>query len=160
MKKALVDSSSAILLYKAGLFQRLTEIYRVMLAEVVFAELTCDGYPGAEAFKESGVTLFRVSAQTSVTFGKGERDTIAGYLQGFGDFVLIDDGAAAKYCKEKSIPFINALLVPKVFYLAGAIGEDEQRSSTKFLMDLGRYSRKVIQYALDCGRRELELFIP
>ena len=160
MKKILVDSSSAILLYKAGMFTRLTEVYQVMLAEVVLTELICDGYQGSSAFKESDVTVFRVSTETSAPFGKGERDTIAGYLQGLGDFVLTDDGAAPRYCKDNGIPFINALLAPKVLCLGGAIDETEQQRATILLLELGRYSRKVIEYAEDCGRRELRFFIP
>lgn len=162
VKKPLVDSSSAILLYKAGLFERLTEIYQVMLTEVVFAELTCAGYPGAGVFKESAVTLFCPVSAAGIdqSLGKGERDTIAGYLQGFGDFVLIDDGSGARYCKEKGIPFINALLVPKVLFLAGIMEEAEQHGKRELLMNIGRYSRKVVEYAADCGRKELEPFIP
>jgi hypothetical protein len=159
VKTVLVDSSSAILLYKAELFQKLTEIYGVMLAEAVWDELACDGYPGAEEFKESDVMLFRVFTDDT-PFGKGEAATIAGYLQGFGDFVLIDDGAAAKYCKEKGIPFINALLLPKILYLSGIVDGTEYRKMAEHLTSLGRYSRKVIEYAACCGRSELEFFFP
>ena len=58
------------------------------------------------------------------------------------------------------VPFINALLVPKVFYLAGVMDEAERLGATKLLMDLGRYSRKAIEYAGDSGRQELEFFLP
>lgn len=160
MKKVLVDSSSAILLYKAGLFIRLTQIYRVMLAETVFYEMTRDGYPGADVFEDSAVTIFPVSVEKGGPLSKGERDTVAGYHQGLGDFVLTDDGAAARYCKGSGIPFINALLVPKVLCFGGAIDETEQQKATILLLKLGRYSRKVVEYAETCGRRELRFFIP
>jgi len=131
-----------------------------MLAEVVFAELTRDGYPGADVFKGSAITTFQVSVEKGSPLSKGERDTVAGYHQGIGDFVLTDDGAAARYCKANDIPFINALLVPKVLCLGGAIDETEQQKATILLLKLGRYSRKVIEYAEDCGWRELRFFIP
>ena len=159
VKRALVDSSSAILLYKANLFQRLTEIYCVMLATPVYDELTCDGYPGAEIFAESNITVFRIST-ADTSFHKGERDTIAGYLQGLGDFVLIDDGPGAKHCKVKEIPFINALLFPKILYFSGIIAETEHCAKTEHLIDLGRYSRKVIDYVRCCGRSDLVVFFP
>ena len=49
-KRTIVDASSAILLAKTGLFRRLTELYRVVMAEAVYGEIARKGYPGADGF--------------------------------------------------------------------------------------------------------------
>ncbi|MCD6388500.1 MAG: hypothetical protein J7L69_03730 [Desulfobulbaceae bacterium] len=52
MKKCLIDSSSAILLYKSGLMQTLISTFDVRVGTVIYKKLTCSGYPGCEQFKK------------------------------------------------------------------------------------------------------------
>ena len=53
MKQCMVDSSSAILLYKSNLFAHLVEAYHIAMTESVYEELTITGYPGAGEFRQS-----------------------------------------------------------------------------------------------------------
>ena len=51
MKKCLViDTSSAILLFKSGWMAALLERYRVVTGPLAFREMTVRGYPGANDF--------------------------------------------------------------------------------------------------------------
>jgi hypothetical protein len=77
-----------------------------------------------------------------------------------GDFVLIDDGAAAKYCKQEQIPFINALLFPVILEPAGI----ENQGFTKYFFDIickaGRYSETILNFAQNCPEEEISFFLP
>jgi predicted nucleic acid-binding protein len=167
MKDILVDASSAILLYKTGLLPTLAEYYRIIIPMTVYLELTRPTYPGA-ALIEQWVTKNTISICTiteSATanlpaLDPGERDIILAFSQGQGDFIVIDDGKAARFCRANSIPFINALLVPKIFFKAGIINATSQDQHGATLLSLGRYSKAVRHYADTCGRVELLPFMP
>lgn len=170
VKTILIDASSAILLFKSALFRNLTESYQVMTAQAVYAELTRDGYPGAEEFREQGIKEQIVVcppdegkqgfAAVRSQRGRGERDTICCYLAGVGDFILIDDGKGAGYCRDKGLPYINALLVPRVLFIAGKISQPDCFRKTKEIIRIGRYSEKIIAYSFNCTEQSLEFFLP
>ncbi|NLJ29191.1 hypothetical protein [Desulforhabdus amnigena] len=172
MKTILIDASSAILLYKADAFSTLIHVYDLRMTPSVFTELTREGYLGTEVFKRccNRVTRWEGSAE-GIKFmpdgfpplphlGNGERDTIGQYLQGIGNFIIMDDGRAAAYCRDNSIPYINALLFPRILYLSGILSQTEYRRKVDILIQVGRYSKKIIEYANHCGLKDVEFFLP
>ncbi|OQX21019.1 MAG: hypothetical protein BWK80_34720 [Desulfobacteraceae bacterium IS3] len=168
MKKILTDSSSAIILFKTELFHQLTKTYRILMAKSVYGELTAEGYPGAKTFREycKNKQFFVFSSDNEASCrqiplsGKGERDTVCRFLEGIGDFIMIDDGKGVGYCRDNSIPHINALLFPRILYLAGNISEAEYRDKTDAVIHVGRYSEKVIAYSAACSQNEIGFFMP
>ena len=173
MKNVLIDASSAILLFKSDLFERLLSTYHIIMAESVYMEVTRAGYPGAEDFKDcSSNRRYQVvrlqndpkAAQhqriNRVTLGRGEKETIRLYLEGTGQFVMIDDGKGAGVCKKQKIPYINALLFPRILYLCRLISEREHRAKIEEIARLGRYSRWIYDYATNCPRHKLDRFMP
>ncbi len=173
MKTVLTDASSAILLFRAGLFPALISFFRIMVAESVYAEITVIGYPGAETFCNACAdrqiivrTAGTVSAirhpellMPSQSVRKGEGDTIRLWLYGEGDFILMDDYKGAAFCRDHGIPYISAILVPRILALSGHLSADQCSEKTEELIRNGRYSKKIIAYARNCPDRELLFFV-
>ncbi len=174
MKQCLIDSSSAILLYKNGLFRKLIEAYQIVMAASVFEELTVAGYPGAQEFAEYGTTnvviiqypdLNRLPAGLSnddlPALDRGERDTIRCYERAEPDsFILTDDGKAVRYCRLHKIPYINALLFVRIAYLTGMLTESDYHDTYTELTAIGRYSEEIMAYAQQCSSMEIGFFLP
>lgn len=165
------DASSAILLEKAGLFASFSTVFHLVLTESVFKEITRPGYPGAEVFaksrKKGQVTLQSPIGTDHLeifpekgTLDRGEQDTICLFLEKRQGFILIDDGKAAKWCMKNHLPFINALLVPKIFWYADLVTENECMEQMATLFRIGRYSKQVKAFALDCKKTSLSPFMP
>ena len=91
---------------------------------------------------------------------KGERDTIHSFYAGAGDFIIIDDGKGAAYCRDNHIPYINALLFPRIILLTHSISKAEFDDKVGLITGIGRYSQKIIDYALNCSVDDIELFLP
>ena len=173
MKAALIDTSSAILLYKADLLDRLVGSYQVRMAEAVYAELTVDDrYPGAVA-----VRGYRRDRRISVLadgepadclerhpelggLGAGERDTLCRFIEGLADFVIIDDGRGAAWCRDREIPYVNALLIPRLMRLAGRMTHALARRASRRITRVGRYSPEIIAAAAGASPRHLAPFLP
>jgi predicted nucleic acid-binding protein len=171
-KNALIDSSSTILLYKSSLLENTINYYNVIMTESVYDELTRSGHAGS-----NDVMLYRQNRMIHVSsvsgwknmcgiedrliesLGRGERDTILLYLQGCGDLVILDDGKGAGFCKKNTIPYINALLVPRILRIAGILSDDEYETMTMSIIDCGRYSEKIIEYARTCSDEKLVQFV-
>ena len=173
MKCAIIDTSSAILLYKVRLFERLIDTYKIVIAVSVFHELNVDGHAGAGLFQRwraeqafrvldpySLSTLQSVDVKDLLPSGTGERDTLALYLKGAGDFVIVDDRAAAVTCRTLNIPYINALLVPKVMFMAGRCSQDAFRHATEGLISIGRYSERILRTAERLSPTAMQGFLP
>lgn len=171
-KTALVDSSSAIILYKSGLVGPVIDHYFTVISESVYAELTRKGYSGAEAFRRychekkicvrgdvRGINNDADYSKTMAGLGAGERDTIMLYHSGIGEFIIIDDGRGARYCKKNGIPHINALLMPRLLYNAGKIDGDDRNHFMDIIIGYGRYSPRVIDYARTSDDKELIHFL-
>ena len=171
----LIDASSAILLFKAGVLDHLLAAYRGVVALSVYRELTAgDAYPGAReiaALHQRGVlevctvppageVMAKSDGVALATLGRGERDTLLYYLGGRGAFVVIDDGRGARCCRSGRIPFINALLVPRIFSLAGKMTEERCAAAFEVLVVTGRYSPGILAWARSAGRKELATFLP
>ncbi|MFH1982754.1 MAG: hypothetical protein ABIL58_13000 [Pseudomonadota bacterium] len=167
---ALVDASSAILLHRAGLFATVTAAYRVVMAASVYTEVTAPGHHGAVAFgrfyREGRFVLER-PAQAGISdeglpggLHAGERDTLLLYRGGCGDFIVIDDGKAAAHCRDAGIPYLNALLMPRVLHLSGCLSAEAGARAAKTITDAGRYADWVVRYAREAAEAVLTPFLP
>lgn len=150
MKTVLTDASSAILLFRAGLFPALISFFRIMVAESVYAELTVRGYPGAETFCKAGADghLIVLPAGTvsairhpelfmpSQSVRKGEGDTIRLWLSGEGDFILMNDCKGAAFCRNHGIPYSSAILFPRILALSGHLTPDESAEKPNSLSSM------------------------
>jgi len=167
-KTAVMDASSAIILYKAGLHHLLTEMYRVVLPHSVYYEITGNEYAGADEYErmvaEQKMIVKEIPADSHVhrirALDRGEEDTIRLYLAGEGQFVITDDGRAARYCRTAGIPFINALLVPVVLRFTGRKSEDWCRKAMDRVVNAGRYSKEVLFFAGSCSREQVRFAVP
>ena len=115
------DASSAILLYKVALFTTISEMFDIVVSPAVLSEMTQPGYPGSQTFSAAcRQGQFRVETgpfdegATPEYLHTGESQTIGLYLFNREGFILTDDGKAAQWCDSNDLPFINALLVPKI----------------------------------------------
>lgn len=172
-RSVLLDASSAILLVKADMLEFLISAYRVVVTPSVYRELCHEGYPGAQeisAFQHAGKITVAGSLHfpangcppppTPASLGPGERDTILHFHNKSGEFIIIDDGRGARHCRDLGIPFINALLVPRILYFAGRLPEESYQATTEALIGVGRYSDTILAYACTCSRRDLTFFEP
>lgn len=170
IRSAVIDASSAILLAKAGLLERLAGTFRLTMVSSVFAETTRSGYSGANTVKrlreDGGISVcdpaatdFSMDSALGVLH-TGERDTIAAWLQGIADFVIIDDGRGAGYCRDRGIPYINALLVPRIWVMGKRMAPAEAQRCTETILALGRYAPWIVRYAATCPAGELDFFLP
>lgn len=170
--RAIIDASSAILLYKAGLIDISCEMVQLLMTRSVFEEVTVPQQVGAGGFRvlvgrQPGIIVLEdprdnVSNGASVDIGRlhrGERDTLIHFLNGAARFVIIDDGKAVRVCRRHGIPHVNALLFPKLLYFSKRLPADQADRFFFRLCSLGRYSDKVIDWAKDCGAGQLEFFL-
>jgi predicted nucleic acid-binding protein len=173
MKKSLLDASSAILLFKVDLLKELTDVYHIFITTSVLQELTRENLHGTDIFlhyvslnkiKVTDVEDVPSKCETSVdslsSLDQGERDTIKCFKTGSQDFIITDDGRAARYCKENGLPFINALLFPRLLYFAGCVSWQESNDKMDAIIRLGRYSVEIIEWALNCQKESLAFAVP
>jgi hypothetical protein len=73
--------------------------------------------------------------------------------------IILDDGKGAAYCKKNTIPYINALLVPRILHMAGRIITEERECLMKKITAYGRYSKQIIDYAFSCKDEEIARFL-
>jgi len=173
MKKTLLDASSAILLFKAGLLKELTNVYHVFVARSVLQELTRRKHHGTDTFlRYASLHKIRVEdgedilSQSEIyaaplrSLDQGELDTIIYFESGNYDFIITDDGKAARYCIENRLPFINALLFPRLLNFAGFMSWQGSNDKMDVIIRFGRYSQEVIERARSCHKESLSFAIP
>jgi len=169
MKAILLDASSAILLAKAGFHEKLAASYSILTSDSVFEEIIRKGLPGTDEYKkllrEDRLEVLPVSIPSAVdvplqNLDRGERDTLLLFHEGHGDFVVTDDGAAARFCLGNRIPFVNSLLLLRLLHHSRRIGDSSYDAGFQSLLTLGRYSKKVRDYARSCPDSELLFFLP
>ena len=126
LRKVIADSSSIILLQKVDLFEFFCDRFKVVITGQGYTELMDGEKTGATQLQKYLYDRIDKTLTTKITLGmgKGESSVIGLYLDGGGDFVLLDDKKGANYCKDRSIPFINSLLASRVLYIAGAIDRE------------------------------------
>ncbi len=172
-KKILLDASSAILLAKIGFHETVAKKYSILMSDSVFDEITRNRLPGSGEYEkllqENLLTIFPLpepptsTTDTLISLQKldtGERDTLLLFWAGNGDYVVTDDGAAAKYCLNNNIPFANSLLILRILHHSGKIEDSTYRAGFNLLLFIGRYSEKVINFAQNCPDKELLFFLP
>ncbi|MBN2077710.1 MAG: hypothetical protein JW838_02010 [Spirochaetes bacterium] len=166
-RNVLFDSSSAIILFKSGLFERTASFYRIVMATSVFRELSVPKMTGAEEFKRyhrEGQIMIRNAVPYPYlesdlgNLDVGELHTILLFQEGAGEFIMLDDGKGAACCRRRRIPHTNALLVPRILRRAGIITAVQCDESMETVMKHGRYSRRVIDYARTCEDDDLARF--
>jgi hypothetical protein len=171
MKKSiLIDASSAILLFKSGWMAPLMENYRVGTGPAAFREMTVADYPGASAFRqwqqEERLVLHpRCPSEMSIGTNRqgldpGERECITLFLSGTGTFIVIDNGPGAAFCRREAIPYVNALLIPRLLSPASATARADAATAMQQIFAIGRYAPWVMEYALTCPSENLMFFLP
>jgi hypothetical protein len=168
MKAALIDASSAILLFKADLLDPMTEAFELRVVPAVFQEITVAGRQGAAEFEAARTTgrLKQVApplpgpATVPASLGAGERETLAAFASGAAGFVIMDDRKGALHCRGHHIPYINALLCPNLLRASGYLDDTACTAAFGALLRLGRYSPWVVDFARRCAPRDLGCFMP
>lgn len=172
LKTALIDASSAILLFKADLLDPLLDNYNLVMVPTVYREITPTGYAGAGTFCRAYQRgRFRLVPQSRseeqpphreawpAALNRGERETIHCFQAGCGDFIIIDDGRGAAYCRASGIPYINALLFPRILYFSRRITKEVSEASMARLRAKGRYAAWVVDFARRASAEELAGFL-
>jgi hypothetical protein len=139
----------------------------------VLSEVTRSGYPGAEFFidmeRRQAVTIVSCDGRNAAQcpdalrlnlLDPGERDTIACQKDGRADFIIIDDGRVSGFCRDNDLPFINALLFPRILFLSGHFSAAACENKTARVIQCGRYSQRIIASAGTMGLSELKSFLP
>lgn len=174
MHTVYIDASSAILLYKAGLFVPCTQYFYIIMETHVYKEVGVTNHPGSNFFlsmvQKSSVKVCRADTdlQDNMNLPKnmdlGERQTLVLYFQNAcpdqPSFIIIDDAKGAKFCHRFKVPFINALLVPKILWFAGILKRNDYLDKTAFVIEIGRYSKTIIEKAKALSPSDLAMFIP
>jgi hypothetical protein len=172
MNDALIDASSAILLFKAGLIAASCHAFHLLMTRSVFEEVAVPEQPGAEDLREltgrqPGISLLPDPAGAlagSITtdidrLHRGERDTLAHYLRGAARFVIIDDGRGVQVCRRHAIPHVNALLLPKLLFFADRLSAQQAHRYFTRIQSLGRYSGTVVARADAFKKGDLAYFL-
>jgi len=145
------------------------DAYAAFMVPSVFREITVAGQSGAAWFSramiEGKVKLLPLDGDAPAvgSLGRldaGERDTMVAYGRGAMRFIIIDDRKGVQFCRTMAIPHINALLCPKILYWSGWINRQRYCSALGFLLQTGRYSTYVTDYARRCTAAQLTAFYP
>jgi len=162
----IIDASSAIILYKTGLFPLLLDVYTIVMPVSVFEEITrSSSYPGADDFSEMSkqgrfhIIDTEVDDKIPLSLDRGEGDVISLFFNKKGNFIMIDDGAAAACCRNNKLPFINALLFPRILFLRSFINADDYNDYTQRIIMTGRYSPRIISFARCATEEDLCFFL-
>jgi len=167
MRSVIIDSSSAILMYKSNIIPALLKYCTPVIPEEVESELTVPGYEGSEFFTDlcskEIIKVYEpeelISYEPAGSLHRGERDVIALFFNGKGDFIIIDDGRGGGFCRDHKIPYINTILAVKIFLFKQLITETEYAAAWRWLLANGRYSQKVIGWAEKADKGTLAFFI-
>jgi hypothetical protein len=168
-KSALIDASSAILLFKSRWLQSAAAAYTLKAAESVRRELTVPGYPGSDDFRrmvaEGLLEVLPTCAGPPLpadvaALDPGERECIALFLAGRADFIIIDDGRGSACCRRRGIPYVNALLMPRLLAPAAGAQAQDVAQAVQEIFRLGHYASWVLDFALQSSPEALAVFRP
>jgi len=153
------DTSSLILLYKAGLSDYLVSNYEVIITDEVNRELCKDGYAGGCYFKgliiNGNIRTVNSAGtfKTGTAMDMGELTVLESFIFGAGECILMDDGRGARYCRDNGLPYVNALLVIRSMFLRRRCSESFYEAKFDWFSQWGRYSRSILDWA---GNAQLE----
>ena len=149
-KIIIADSSSLILLTRAGLMGYLLKGFQVMIPQAVFEE--CANAEALKKFEDAGVIAAWVKGKKikvkeparplpGVVFkmDRGEKEALALCLEFPGSLFLSDDGSAIKAAKHFKIAFTVSPLVALDLYRRRTIDYEAARLAIEKLSILGRY---------------------
>lgn len=166
MKKVIIDSSSAILIYRCGMFPTLLRYCYGIIPEPVFHEVTVYGHLGSDFFSDlhnkGMISVYETAAESDVfpvSLHAGEQGVISLYYEGRGDFVLIDDRKGSAFCRDNCIPYLNAFLTIKIMFMKNLITGDEYGNARQWLVENGRYSESIILWADNADEQKLSFFL-
>jgi hypothetical protein len=106
----------------------------------------------------SSLSSFKEDARLA-GLDRGERETIQAYFSAKKDFIIIDDRKGAAYCRDREIPYINALLCPKILFFKGRITAIDCRRYSDRLIKVGRYAPWVLKKADVLSKEDLVEFL-
>lgn len=165
----LADSSSLILLYKSGLVDTWISHIRFLITPEILEELSVSHHTGADYFRQRLTKKFILSFQSASRLpfhlDRGEASLLWGYQHLRSRFptqnlyLLTDDKDAARYASSQKIPFLNALLVPKLLFYKGFLQEEELEYYTTLILLKGRYSDKILSRAEKLTALDLGFFL-
>ncbi len=148
------DTSSLIYLAKSSIIRPFLGAFHVAIPPAVYRECIHPGYPCSNEIKRLrqegrfSIHPVREDSEFNTRLLKGgEREVIILFYQLGPDGILIDDGDGVKTCRSRGIPFVSALLIPSLLLVRGAIGPREAEESLERIIDVGRYSQRVILFA-------------
>jgi len=167
MKSVIIDSSSAILLYRSNVIPAFLKYCTPVIPKAVYAELAVPGHEGADLFADlcnaGAIKIHNTSTgnteKLTGSLHAGEREVIALFREGKGEFIIIDDGRGSAFCRNNNIPYINALLAVKIIFLKQLITESEYVTAWRWLLANGRYSEKVTTWADNADEQSLAFFM-
>ena len=157
--KIVSDSSTLILLVKAGLFDKFIKDRQIIIPISVYNETIKmgkekgykDAYILEKFMRENKIKVVRPRQHTYQKIQKlfglsaGERDTIAIAIDSKIKYVLCDDKKAINACKILDLKFITSLDILLAMYKMNKISREEANKSIDKLDEFGWYNLELIK---------------
>ena len=146
------DTSSLILLNRCRMLPQLCRTTSVIITPGVLTELQ----DRKGSTKEDNSVYYQLIEQKLVEVAGATRATVDDsvvWLQhsGRADAVLSDDGRICARCRQRRIPYMNALIAIYRVWVRGDIADATYCRARTRLLQLGRYSARVAAVALGLG---------
>ncbi|MBD3373891.1 hypothetical protein GF406_02550 [candidate division KSB1 bacterium] len=146
------DTSSLIILSRAGLIDQLTKYAEFRIPEQVWQELCKGSTPSELELFKTSVTLYPTKKGTpSILWNLKNTDqaVVTLYDQTKPHAILSDDGTILKGCKKHGIPHLCSLSLCAVLYQSRIWNLDETQNALEKVEKVGRYSAWVRKEAHD-----------
>ncbi len=155
------DSSSMILLAKAGLLEKLLSERLAVIPTAVYNESVVrgkekgreDAYLIEHLVKSGKITISDPKKSTCIEIGSlfnlhsGERDVLALAKDMNIKCIICDDKKAVNASKVLGLKYITALNVIVAMYIKGKISKEEAEKQIDILDEFGWYNNKLIKKA-------------
>ena len=140
------DTSSLIILFRAGLIDQLAKYAEFRIPEQVWQEL-CNGAtpPELESLKTTVMICPLKKGVPPLLWNlkKTDQAVVTLYHQTKPHAILSDDGTILKGCKKHGIPHLCALSLCAVLYQSKIWNLEETQNALKKVEKVGRYSAWV-----------------
>jgi predicted nucleic acid-binding protein len=151
-KTLISDSSSLILLAKVDLLGLLCKHSHIFITPEIREEIIFDSYDSAliQTLIATGDITIKSADGIGLygSLGKGEKTAIALFKKIKTDYLLLDDKKAALYCRQNSLPYINALLIPLYLRRWKVIDEKMMKKKIRLLTQIGYYADWIKEYVI------------